>query len=87
MDKQGGNRETAGAFGMAHKAKLRCGEGKGHLLNTYCVLGHSCALFLMNPSPIALVAEYFHCTKENTKAGIGPDMLNTKVWGLYRAPG
>lgn len=58
---------------MDHKARLRYEEGKGHLLNTYYVLGPSCALFLMNSSPTSLVAEYFysHCTEEDTEVGTG----------------
>lgn len=58
-------RNTIRDFGMGHKAKLRCGEGKGHLLNIYCVR--------VIPVPTPLVAEYFyfHCTEEDTKARTG----------------
>lgn len=47
-------------------------EGKGHLLNAFCMQGHTCVIpqeFL----PTSLVAQYFysHCTEEDTEAGTG----------------
>lgn len=85
MAREGGKRETASTLGMVHRAKARCVEGKGHLLNASHMLGHSCVSFLRNSLPSSLVAEYFysHCTEEDTEAGAGTGYDLTTKSGVF----
>lgn len=73
MAREGRKREAASTLGMVHRAKARCVEGKGHLLNAFCMQGHTCVSFLRNSLPTSLVAQYFYsyCTEEDTEAGTG----------------
>ena len=82
---EGGKRKTASTLGMVHRAKARCAEGKGYLLNASHMLGHSCVSFLRNFLPTSLMAEYFysHCTEEDTEAGAGTGYDLTTKSGVF----